>query len=754
MPIFSAFVFPSATDEENLALWTAEFEKRAEKTGQIFDPDVVQLDLQRWMTEIRRGNKAIKRNPTEYRDVVELHEAMKDFRTKREKELASKKQADEGKKSLFTINDFEVIEASTPQALSELASLGSNWCVKNVQTADSYLRKRGAFKIVLKQGLPFVALTKNEVWYKTDYNLRNGKNYGERIKPIIQQQDFQTLNSVLERLNLPMLSDAKFKVVESLNEVGILQKAIKTGKYAQADKLLYNLVKPSDEVLKILASDATLSIMWARRSQRRFKLGEPVILQDSHATNEYYSLMSTAFKVKEWPEAEPILMKDPMTAYGYARASGKDSWPEAEPYIFQDAIATVLYATQVSHKRVPPAVEEKLVKDLGYSEEMGVTTGPQQLLSYVKAFPETASLFVRSFSHNPREAVDFAIAVKPQRFPELETVIVEDLRSLWRYTDMALDGQRFPLGEKALLQRGDQWAILSYLKTVWDNTSTRIPELEKKVAKDPESLVYLCTEILDQPIPEWEPLLEEKAELHELLRYMRAFQRPFYGALKRFSEEEEFLITQTSISQQASPEADIFFVRKAVLQLPNYLRLVTLPAGLTDDDHWKRLFPYVKDLPERAVEVAHLLGQSNLPENLEKKIAKLPVAASNYVGKFLQKRWPEGEAAIAKNPDFAFHYFTRYLVPAGFTEWPEAEPAIFTDSLNAFLYAVKYAKKRIPEAEKAIAMTPWIALEYAQKVLKGPFREAEASMRRDLSVWFGYQDFLASQGYDRAGGKG
>ena len=37
-----------------------------------------------------------------------------------------------------------------------------------------------------------------------------------------------------------------------------------------------------------------------------------------------------------WPEAEPYIMKDPGSAYWYARGVIGDRWKEAEPYIMKD----------------------------------------------------------------------------------------------------------------------------------------------------------------------------------------------------------------------------------------------------------------------------------------------------------------------------------------------------------------------------------------------------------------------------------
>lgn len=52
-----------------------------------------------------------------------------------------------------------------------------------------------------------------------------------------------------------------------------------------------------------------------------------------------------------WPEAEPIIMKNPQYAYYYAHYIIKGVWPEAEPYIIKDAEYSFQYAMNVKKER-------------------------------------------------------------------------------------------------------------------------------------------------------------------------------------------------------------------------------------------------------------------------------------------------------------------------------------------------------------------------------------------------------------------
>ena len=68
---------------------------------------------------------------------------------------------------------------------------------------------------------------------------------------------------------------------------------------------------------------------------------------------------------RRWPEAEPYIMKEPWSAYGYAKdlMEGK-RWPEAEPYIMKDPGSAYFYATDIIKDRWPEA-EPYIMKDPG-----------------------------------------------------------------------------------------------------------------------------------------------------------------------------------------------------------------------------------------------------------------------------------------------------------------------------------------------------------------------------------------------------
>ena len=87
-------------------------------------------------------------------------------------------------------------------------------------------------------------------------------------------------------------------------------------------------------------------------------------------------------------------------------------------------------------------------------------------------------------------------------------------------------------------------------------------------------------------------------------------------------------------------------------------------------------------------------------------------------------RFPEGEAAIAKDPYWAYMY-ARHIIKG---RWPEAEATIATDPGWAYGYAVNVLNGRWPEAEAVIATDPLYVINYAKYVIKGRWPEAEAAI--------------------------
>ena len=110
---------------------------------------------------------------------------------------------------------------------------------------------------------------------------------------------------------------------------------------------------------------------------------------------------------------------------------------------------------------------------------------------------------------------------------------------------------------------------------------------------------------------------------------------------------------------------------------------------------------------------------------------KDPQAAYHYAKDVLNGRFPEGEAAIAKNTWIALYYATQSTKG----RFPEGEAAIAMDPIASYKYATEVIKGRFPEGEDVIATSPGCAayaVDYAINVIKGRWPEAEEAITRAL----------------------
>lgn len=98
-----------------------------------------------------------------------------------------------------------------------------------------------------------------------------------------------------------------------------------------------------------------------------------------------------------------------------------------------------------------------------------------------------------------------------------------------------------------------------------------------------------------------------------------------------------------------------------------------------------------------------------------------------YASLVLERRWPEGEAAIATHPGWAYQYAANVVKG----RVPELEDAIMRDPKYAVFYAAFVIKGRWPEAEAVIAADP---VEW-QRYLR--LTQGEVCTSSTLAVWGG-----------------
>lgn len=131
----------------------------------------------------------------------------------------------------------------------------------------------------------------------------------------------------------------------------------------------------------------------------------------------------------------------------------------------------------------------------------------------------------------------------------------------------------------------------------------------------------------------------------------------------------------------------------------------------------------------------------NKPEELDgydNMLTTVPVLAYTH-SREIQRRFPEGEAAIAKDA----HYSVLYAVHRLGSRFPAGEATIATDPSSSVDYARDVLNDRFPEGEAAIATTPQSAFFYARDVIYGRWVPGEAAINTNPYYKDKYADLLA-----------
>lgn len=134
----------SASDADNLKRWLAEFEKRAKRRKEVFNPEEVSRDIKRWQSEMRKKNKNIQKNILNYATPQDLHKAMAGFSTKEEIQENYLELAEFGTKPpIWEKDNYKLFEVTNAEALSFYSNQNTHWCTKDVDAADEALNERG-----------------------------------------------------------------------------------------------------------------------------------------------------------------------------------------------------------------------------------------------------------------------------------------------------------------------------------------------------------------------------------------------------------------------------------------------------------------------------------------------------------------------------------------------------------------------------------------------------------------------------------
>lgn len=331
------------------------------------DPSVLRNDIERWLLASKRQDKNIK-PLSKHKSHVELHDAMKDYRTVAEEKARQANEELEGTKHIRRAGDYSVVQALTPAALSKLASQGTHWCTKDPDIAAVKL-KQWDYYVVMKDGKPYMALKKaigkrnDEVLSFGDHNLYYDD--GKRTSATFVEKDIDFVNSELERLHMDPLLKDELALAQSQEEVyERLVRKIETGLQDMQESswltmvnVLGNLeerLSPPLERRLVASGDEGLILAYVRPG-RRVEEYEEQILDDAGKAVRYCENLASRFPGEHRAEVEKNIALSAHDSYAYATQVLGGRFKLGEPTIAKEPGLAISYATQILHGRFEEA---------------------------------------------------------------------------------------------------------------------------------------------------------------------------------------------------------------------------------------------------------------------------------------------------------------------------------------------------------------------------------------------------------------
>ena len=463
--------------------------------GKEFDPDVSEIDIERWERAFNKKTPGVlplekykfdKDNPDKFH-YENLHDAMASFRTKKEekyeKTANDQKVIDAGTDPIRKKdeNGYEIFRASNPQALSKLAQ-GSNWCVQNVETAEKYLKEKGNFEVIVKDGKPLAAIHSDfkedepNVWFHTDFSLRTGQNYTQMgdIKPVVLKEDFDYINDYLEATDRKPLSSKQSHLFKDREAVYNYARKVFTNS-SPIEKVDHTKIH-SDSMAHLTPEQKTLAMGYRESFPDDIE-------KEINKDIDLAILRVKATRTKK-PEIENKVSQNANWSYDYALATGS-RFKEGEATILKDGTYVFDYVTNILKKQNVPVFDEAIAK------------APQQALEYatrVKQGQDVSEIIEKSIIQDSNLALQYinflnenSIDIDEKRLERFETAIAKKPHDAYLYTLANPWKKASPIIENSFL-KSPSYSV-SYLDELRFNgfevDDERLAEFEETIAKDP-----------------------------------------------------------------------------------------------------------------------------------------------------------------------------------------------------------------------------------------------------------------------------
>jgi hypothetical protein len=357
-----------------------------------------------------------------------------------------------------------------------------------------------------------------------------------------------------------------------------------------------------------------------------------------------------------WPPGEPIIMTDPKTMSLYAELVIKGPWPEAVNLMMTDTCSIYHYYDYIGFDKMP---EDAF--DL-------ICTSPEYSLMYMKKVGGNDRM-IKLMLTSPQYACKYAVELLIDKWPEAESIIMQDIEYLAYYVRELYRGIRVPEFEKILFTN----AAIAFKYTFRLGTG-RIQEAEPAILTN---ITYSClyaTEIIRDVWPELDAIILNSTnnDLFYAIDYIRRHIK------KRIPEFEKLVFNHS---------ACVFTYVSSVITFDNTFEINEEIANLMHSDG---ILVYAK----RTIQGRWPLGEQIL---LQRGVA---IHLMIYANEIIHDRWVEAESIIRINSSAAYEY-ARYVIN---DRWPEGEEAISKNCYISCRYCRNVLNARWPEIEYKYGM--------------------------------------------------
>ena len=409
---------------------------------------------------------------------------------------------------------------------------------------------------------------------------------------------------------------------------------------------------------------------------------------------------------------ESLLQSHDMSSFNenlknYVELMHPDGWDTIEDITRQsNPVAAVNYAIGIRKQRWPEA-EENILTDIKAAVHYAIKLVREP-------WPELEKILLSNNEHI-QQTMDYAIGVRRRNWPELENKLIKDnnYKLLIYYANYVLRG-RFPKAESIIIKTAPIAEMYKYVNQI---AQERIPDAESRIAN--EGSLSIISDYISKYRPtrwkEAEPVIIEHASEQYLGNY-----------IKKYVDEPW-------------PEAEALILKKMPNLIVDYA-LHVLHGPWPEAEKWmfnRGINVYMKEYHEKVIK-----GDWPLMGKFVTKHGSV-YDIIDYQNKYIKAEWPEAEHAIAEKNDIKDILY--YMSQVKKSPWPEVEPIIL-DSNNTFniISYAKHAGKRWPAGEQKLLKSGDLfkMTNYVQQVIHGPWPEAEPLLKQSDNAWSMYQKII------------